>query len=359
MVQQPSDDSCWSAEDPKKAHSDEAVTIDAYFGRIGEFGRYQRSHYAVVAGAWVACAWITFSMVFVNARPAWLAVAEGTTTTPCDDPDAWTIADTAQSVGAEWRLVCADGYRRASLDSLYFLGFLIGASALGAASDRYGRRKACAVSAGIAAGGSLASAFAPSFGAFAVLRFLAGIGVGGLGSDCYVLASEFIGPSWQSRTGNAQAAIFAVGGTLLAPVALCMPGWRSLALVSALPAAAYVPVFLLGVAESPRWLLAQGRADEAARVLLRVGVVNGATAQGTPPPKLATSGGGGGGGGAGAQTSGRDEAAGELRCGAAGRLCSTAALRRRTGVMVLCWFAASFSYYGLSLNAGNLEGLGP
>ena len=91
MVQQPSDDSCWSAEDPKKAHSDEAVTIDAYFGRIGEFGRYQRSHYAVVAGAWVACAWITFSMVFVNARPAWLAVAEGTTTTPCDDPDAWTI----------------------------------------------------------------------------------------------------------------------------------------------------------------------------------------------------------------------------------------------------------------------------
>jgi len=174
-----------------------------------------------------------------------------------------------------------------------------------------------------------------------------------------VLASEFIGPSWQSRTGNAQAAIFAVGGTLLAPVALCMPGWRSLALVSALPAAAYVPVFLLGVAESPRWLLAQGRADEAARVLLRVGVVNGATAQGTPPPKLATSGGGGGGGGAGAPTSGREEAAGELRCGAVGRLCSTAALRRRTGVMVLCWFAASFSYYGLSLNAGNLEGLGP
>lgn len=32
--------------------TDAAVTVDAYLKRVGEFGRYQRKHYLIVAGAW-------------------------------------------------------------------------------------------------------------------------------------------------------------------------------------------------------------------------------------------------------------------------------------------------------------------
>ena len=320
------------SEDDVQFEAAVPMSIDEYLIAIGEFGRYQQRHYALVAGAWLPIGLTTLSMVFINARPRWLRDGvQFAGPPPCNA----TVVLVDQTVGGEFGLICDDAVLRADLNTLYFAGFLCGASILGWFSDRHGRRKACCVACALASVSTFCSALAPTYAVYALCRAIAGIGVGGLATSCYVLATEFIGPSWQSVTGNAQSAIFAVGGVLLAPLALLLPSWRLLAAACALPTALWFFVFLLVVPESPRWLLAHDQAEKAAALLFAVAVVNGTAPAGGAPALLGAS-----------------------ATGAPGvrALFRHAVMRRRTLAMLYCWFAVSFAYYGLSLNAGNLQG---
>ena len=333
------------------AAADSPVTIDAYLTRVGEFGRYQQRHYALVAGGQMAAAWVTLNMVFVNQRPRWHSTDGHVTadSLPCDIHNL-TLVDVHWTVAGEWHLVCGDAYFAAELSVLYFLGFLCGASALGWIADRYGRCKACSTACFLGAAGTLASSVAPSYRVHAACRFLAGLGLGGLGTSCYVLASEFIGPSWQSLTGNGQAAIFALGGVLLTPVSLLLPSWRALAAASALPCVCFLLIFLLLVPESPRWLLANGKDMEASAILVEIGRVNGTVSPDERPPLLVS--------GLSNPSCPITHEAPEVHetTGVLSLFTASPQLRRRTLVMLCCWFTASFTYYGLSLNAGNMHG---
>ena len=126
--------------------SQAAVTIDAYLARVGEFGRFQRWHYLIVAGGWVPCGLVVFSMVFINAHPHWVADKGEIMTSrpPCDSPSTLVLADMDLSVAAEWGLVCDQAWLLAQLNSMLFVGFLVGAPAFGWAADRFGRRRSAA-----------------------------------------------------------------------------------------------------------------------------------------------------------------------------------------------------------------------
>jgi len=157
-----------------------------------------------------------------------------------------------------------------------FLGMFIGALTLGRLADRVGRRRSFLLSLGIYSAFSLLSAFSVGPVMLVITRFLAGVGIGAEPpiSDTYL--GDLLPPQHRGRfTAWAYTLSFLgvpAAGFLarwLVPTApLGFAGWRWMFVIGALGA---VIVFALrtGLPESPRWLEAVGRHDEAEAVVAR------------------------------------------------------------------------------------------
>jgi len=181
------------------------LSIDDVFRAIGEFGTYQRWHYAKVVSSQLAIAVCTLGMVFTNRPPLWRDLADPTpgsgdltavarlSEVPCDGGLSWAYVAPWQSVRSEWGLVCEHEWVSRLLDALFFVGFGLGATFFGKVSDARGRKGAHAVSLSLAAAATLLSALAPGVTSYAVLRCVCGIGVGGVNIVAYVWACEPIG----------------------------------------------------------------------------------------------------------------------------------------------------------------------
>ncbi|MDB6453020.1 MFS transporter [Falsirhodobacter sp. 20TX0035] len=155
------------------------------------------------------------------------------------------------------------------------VGMMIGALSIGAATDRFGRRQALIWT---VAAFSLLSALcgmAQTPTQLAVLRFLAGIGLGGCLPTAIAMVTEFS----RGRAGRASTTVMtgyhvgAVSTALLALLLLPVAGWRAMFVAGALPGLILVPLMLRHLAESPAYLLAQGRRAEAERIARAHGIV--------------------------------------------------------------------------------------
>ena len=206
-----------------------------------------------------------------------------------------------------------------------FLGMLLGAWFWGTVSDRIGRRTGFQITIAIFAAAGLASAFAPSVLWLAALRALTGFGLGGALPLDFSLFAEYLPRRNRGRWLVLLESILGVGTLAAAgPAWLLVPtlGWRYLMATSAV-AGLFVLWVRLRVPESPRWLMTQGREEEARAVLNKVAEANGSPRIDEPlaiPP---------------AQPS----------VGPADLLRER--LRRITVVNWTAWFLIAFSYYGI------------
>ena len=345
------------ADDSAAAGGREAYhTIDSFLISVAdEFGPYQRRHYAIVGLSWVSVGMSTLLMVLTSKPPQWRLLGEpdeqtSTAPPPCDE--AFEIVDEWTTASGEWQLVCDRVGLAALASTLYFVGFGLGAFLIGSLADRIGRRMSCKLAAAISTVTVLASAAASSPELYAACRLAAGFGIGGLSTSSYVLATEVIGPSWQGVVGVGMSLIFSVGEFLLVPLSLLLPSWRALTVATAVPC--LLQYFAMNtVDESPRWLLANGHTDRAAAVLQAVAIGNGVNCPSAPLLSLASQ--------LPTMSDAAEESEGnstnaEASKKSVGALFSSNLLRGRTLGMLYCWFAASFAYYGLSLNSGNLGG---
>jgi len=156
-------------------------------------------------------------------------------------------------------------------------GTVFGAAVIGKPADLIGRRAAMFVLAACYLVSALGSALAWDWYSFVVFRFIGGVGVGGAS----VVAPMYVAEIAPARVRGRLVALVQLNivlGILLAYLSNFIIGslelgeveWRWMFGVEVAPALAYL-LLLLGTPRSPRWLLAQGRADEARRVLRRVG----------------------------------------------------------------------------------------
>ena len=162
------------------------------------------------------------------------------------------------------------------IGSALVLGAAVGAAVGGPAADRFGRKPLFIADMAILAAGALLCAVADSPLLVLLGQLLVGIGIGidFPVSGSYV--SETTPRRARSRMVVATIALQSVGMLLGAAVAIttlrlsgALMDWRWI--VGATGAGACV--FLLGrlwLPESPRWLLEQGRRDDAARVVARL-----------------------------------------------------------------------------------------
>ncbi len=153
------------------------------------------------------------------------------------------------------------------------IGCMFGAGLAGPASDRIGRRRLMLAAAVLFLVSAVGCALAPGMAAFLAFRFVGGLGIG----SAAVLSPLYIAEVAPARARGALVSVnqlAIVTGILLAySVNALFAGagpanWRWMFGVGAVPSVLFF-LLLLGVPESPRWLVKNGREDEARAVLAR------------------------------------------------------------------------------------------
>jgi SP family arabinose:H+ symporter-like MFS transporter len=158
------------------------------------------------------------------------------------------------------------------------IGTILGSMLAGIPGDRYGRRDSLRVMAVLYFISAVGCAFAWSWGALVVFRFLGGLGIGGSSVLGPMYIAEIAPASWRGRlVGFFQFNV--VAGILLAYFSNYVVGLQNLGLdhewrwklgISAVPAALFF-LMLFTIPRSPRWLVKKRRIDEARDVLRLTG----------------------------------------------------------------------------------------
>lgn len=184
--------------------------------------------------------------------------------------DAWDVALNGfltPLVGAEFALSTGE---RGLVATANLVGLAVGAVAWGTVADRFGRKRAFALTLLTFAAFSVLAALSPNIEVFLLLRFLAGIGLGGCIPVDYALVSEFSPRRERGRVLTAMDGWWPVGATLAGVAStLLLPldgNWRWMLVVMILPALLLFWV-RRGVPESPIYLARAGREEEARRVV--------------------------------------------------------------------------------------------
>jgi SP family sugar:H+ symporter-like MFS transporter len=164
------------------------------------------------------------------------------------------------------------------------IGSSIGAFGAGRLSDRIGRRSVMMLSAVLFLVSALVAGAASSSALFILARIVGGLGVGAASVISPVYISEVTPASIRGRLASVQQVMIITGltgafvanfalaryaGGSTAPFWLDFPAWRWMFWLQAIPALIYL-VALLGIPESPRFLVMKGRDAEAETVLTRL-----------------------------------------------------------------------------------------
>lgn len=156
------------------------------------------------------------------------------------------------------------------------IGTIVGALIAGRPADRFGRRPVLFAIALLYFVSALGTAFPWDWASFLFFRFLGGIGVGAASVVSPMYIAEIAPAAARGRLVAVTQFNIVLGillaylsNYLIAGLHLGATEWRWMFGVEAFPAAAFFLLLFL-TPESPRWLVAQRRADEARTVLGRL-----------------------------------------------------------------------------------------
>lgn len=241
----------------------------------------------------------------------------------------------------EWKFICDQRWMGAVAQSTYMFGVFTGAVVLGNMADKIGRKPVFCWSAVLQLILGVGVAFTPEYYSFLLIRYLYGIfGSAGSYIPGFVLTMELVGASKRSMCGVAFQAAFAMGFILVAGWGSFIKDRQLLQIIYGCHAIVLVGHIWL-MDESPRWLWGQGRTKEAVDIVKKALKMNGS------PISLET---------AEFVSKGKSESRTTSQDAGVLDLFRTPNLRKKTLNVMLCWFANSIVYYGLSLSTGNLEG---
>jgi MFS transporter, putative metabolite:H+ symporter len=171
--------------------------------------------------------------------------------------------------------------------SATFVGMMLGSFGTGFLGDRFGRRFTYQFNLLLFGLASMAAAFAPNMSILIACRFLMGIGLGAENVVGYSTMTEFVPAATRGRWLGLTAVCVVTGlpvALLVASQIVPIFGWRSMFVVGGL-GGLIVWYLRKKLPESPRWLEAVGRTEEAEALLQGI---EREVAQGRPlPPPLA------------------------------------------------------------------------
>ena len=157
--------------------------------------------------------------------------------------------------------------------SAVLLGAVIGAALSGALADRFGRKKVILVTAFLFAIGAIGAAFAVNVLMIIGFRVIIGLAIGVASYTAPLYISEISPPEARGALVSLNQLMITCGIVVSYLINLALTfgtnEWRWMFGVGALPAIILM-IGMLGLSESPRWLIGHGRIDEARAALEKV-----------------------------------------------------------------------------------------
>lgn len=247
-----------------------------------------------------------------------------------DAADILVVGSVVAAVSREWQL---DATQAQWINSANTAGLFFGALASGMLADRVGRKMAFQITLLVYSIFTGLSAAATGIAALMLLRFLAGLGLGGELPVASTMMAEFAPARRRGMMVVLLESFWAYGSVLAALIGfLVIPnwGWRAAFLIGAMPAF-YVFVIRRSLPESPRFLAEQGRHAEAAAIVASIARQAGVDTVDLQPEK----------------TTDAPVVRAPLRSQV--RELFSPVFRHRTIALWVMWATINFSYYGIFL----------
>ncbi|XP_040907432.1 solute carrier family 22 member 5-like [Toxotes jaculatrix] len=240
---------------------------------------------------------------------------------------------------SEWDLVCDDRWKNPLTSSVFFCGVLTGSFISGQLSDRYGRKIVMFATIAIQTVFTFIQVFSQSWPMFCAVFFVVGLGQISNYMAAFVLGTEILGPRVRTIFSTAGVSLFfGVGYMLLPLLAFFIRDWRMLLLGLTVPSFLCLPLWWF-IPESPRWLLSQGRVEEAEAI-----VRDAAKRNKIEPPRVIFS-------------PSQKELQSEKQT--PHNICDLLRSRNIRWISItlwLVWNTVTIAYFALSLNTANLHG---
>ncbi len=158
------------------------------------------------------------------------------------------------------------------LASCALAGMMFGAMFFGSLADKIGRKKVIMICIVLFSGLTFAGGFASNPTEFAILRFLAGLGIGGVMPNLVALTSEYAPQKMRSTLVTTMFSGYAVGGVMAALLGSWFTpdfGWQIMFFIAG------IPVFLLPVIwkflpESLAFIVKENKQDKARSIVKRL-----------------------------------------------------------------------------------------
>ncbi|XP_074528335.1 solute carrier family 22 member 4-like isoform X2 [Halichoeres trimaculatus] len=257
--------------------------------------------------------------------------------------DGWSYSkDIYQStVVSEFDLVCSEQWKQPFTSTVAFLGVLFGSFFSGQFSDRFGRKPVLFATMAVQTLFTFAQIFSPSWTVFCILLFFGGMGQISNYVTGFVLGTEILTGKVRVLFSSMGVCLgFAVGYMMLPLFAYYLRDWKSLLIGLSVPGLAYLPLWWV-IPESPRWLLTQGRVEEAEAILRKAARWNKVQA----PQVIFKD-----------YKEYVDEKETQLKENhSIFSLLKNQDIRNTTVILCLVWFTLSTGYSGLSLNTSRLH----
>ncbi|XP_004084337.2 solute carrier family 22 member 7-like [Oryzias latipes] len=256
--------------------------------------------------------------------------------------NGWVYDNTTfkSTITSEWDLVCDKRDKNKASATIFFIGVMFGAISFGSLSDRYGRRVMLLVSYISALIFAVASAFSTTYEMFAVLRFFTGFCITGIVIVSAVLSVEWVDVNHRKLVGVVDSFSWSVWNCVFPGIAYHITDWRWLILCVSSPLILSI-ITWRWMPESARWLIANGKFEQAQIHLKKCAKMNGAE-ESSPIlsiETLATI----------IETKKTDQTYSYLD------LIRTPKMRKIALSTGILWFCLATAYYGISFN---IQGLG-
>lgn len=199
--------------------------------------------------------------------------------------DTAVISGTVGLVKTDFKL---DAIQEGWFVSCALLGCIAGVSVSGKLSDAYGRKRVQILSAVLFLASAIGCTFSTTFATLIAFRLVGGLGIGVASMVSPLYISEFAPPRYRGTMVSLYQLALTIGIVIayfsnaylashtsdytasesLGPI-LSTQVWRGMLGLGAVPAAIFL-LALLAVPESPRWLLLQGKQQQARTILTRI-----------------------------------------------------------------------------------------
>ena len=169
----------------------------------------------------------------------------------------------------EWGL---SAVQAGMLASTALAGMMFGAMFFGSLADKIGRKKVIMICIVLFSGLTFAGGFASNPTEFAILRFFAGLGIGGVMPNLVALTSEYAPQKMRSTLVTTMFSGYAVGGVMAALLGSWFTpnfGWQIMFFIAGIPLF-LLPLIWKFLPESLAFIVKENKQEEARRIACRL-----------------------------------------------------------------------------------------